>query len=173
MKNSPVYEKDLDLLLDIARTEYRMLSTDDERLQLGYMRTYLALAAFLSAGLPFIGFPLTSGGPEVVPFLLWGASCLLAGSAFLYGVRLLRGDGAPLCFGKFQQMLGIVERASLAGDDRLFRYSLLRFLDRAVTERTELVNRRGEHLRRLSRLLSASALTAFLAVGACVLRRFF
>lgn len=173
-----IFDSDLDMLIDIARTEYHILSVSDEALQAGYAKTYLWIATAMLAALLGAGDRMMNDGVFLfffsghcgTPFYsLWSASLVLSAIVFLYGVDILRGRANLLSFGNFRQMFDLGRQAFREDNGQGLRTAVLHFLDRVVTERTELVSRTGKHLRIMSRLLLGSALCAILSVIAFAL----
>lgn len=175
MRARTIYDRDLDVLLDIAKTEYQILSTHDEALQSGLVKTYLWISTVILAALLAVGHTmmqeraflfLFSGHCGPMFYALWGASLIFAGIVFVYGIDALRGRKALSSIGNFKNMYEIGEQAFQKGNEQGFRSAALRFLDRAVTERNHIINRKGRHLRIMSWLLLSSSLSAVLSVVA-------
>lgn len=124
-----IYDRDLDVLLDIAKTEYQILSTHDEALQSGLVKTYLWISTVILATLLAVGHTmmqekaflfLFSGHCGPMFYALWGASLIFAGIVFVYGIDALRGRKALSSIGTFKNMYEIGEQRSKRETSRDF-----------------------------------------------------
>lgn len=167
------FEKELDLILDFARTEYKILTIDDRAFQCGMMKTYLWLASLFTATFAALGsallnkstgFPfLTSGAPSLIFYFLGGISLLCALSVFCLGVEGLRGRIDITGPGQFKQW-GIEAYHAPEEEPLAFRKGLVAFLDDAVSAYAAEVSRVGLRLRKMSWLLLASVAFAVLSL---------
>lgn len=164
--NSPnIYDKDIDLLVDIARTEYKILMVDDRSFQGSMLKTYLWLSTVVIASFiaidhtlynKDIAFPfLDQGHPWWAFYLAECLAILLSFIVFCMGINGLRGRNSKI-FGKFKSLFIDMSEASMANDPILFRTKLLKFLDDTVILQTEETNRTGLRLRKMSYLLLSS-----------------
>ena len=171
------FNNDLNLLLDVARAEYKILLVDDRAHQAGLLKTYLWLSTVLIAAIVALGDAAIGSGQILFFtgkcswgfFLCWGASLVLALVVFGLGVDSLRGRKNVLVFGDYKQLFEAAEGAARAGDKHSFRIDLLRFLDKTTAIQTRETSRTGLKLRSMSYLLLGAALGGILAVMAFLL----
>lgn len=171
------FDKDLSLLLDIARTEYKILLVDDRNHQVGMLKTYLWLSTVMAAAMVSAGNTLVrDGGFLLLPAGRWGPlvstfggiSLILALVVFALGIYTLRGRKDINVFGDFKHMHGVAQKAQQDNDPFAFRLSTLRFLDATISDQTKETSLTGRRLRKMSWMLLGSALCGALAVAAFV-----
>ena len=177
MSQESNFDNDLNLLLDIARTEYKTLFVDDRAHQFGLLKTYLWLSTVLIAAIAALGdaaigkeqILFVTGKCSWGFFICWGVSLTLSLAVFGLGVDSLRGRKNFLVFGNFKQLFEIAEDAGRAKDKHSFRIDLLRFLEKSTSTQTAETSRTGLRLRKMSYLLLGSALGGILAIEAFLL----
>lgn len=172
------FDADLNLLLDIARTEYKTLMVDDRSYQDGLLKTYLWLSTVMLAAIIAIGGSaigekkilfLSPGNCDRLFLVLWGGSLILSLAVFVLGIDTLRWRNHVKTFGNFREIFDIAKRAAEEGKKQDFKISLLRFLEETTTSQTAETSRRGLRLRKMSYMLLGSTLSGFLAVVAFAL----
>lgn len=171
------FDADLSLLLDIARTEYKILFVDDRTYQGGLLKTYLWLSTVMIAAIIALGDAAMGKGQILfiagrcgwIFFICWGSSLALSLAVFGLGVDALRGRNGFLTFGNFKQLFEIAEEAARAEDRHSFRIDLLRFLEKTTAIQTAETSRTGLRLRKMSYMLLGSTLGGVLAVTAFTL----
>lgn len=171
MNHPNIYDKDIDLLIDIARTEYKILMVDDRAFQGNMLKTYLWLSTVLIASFialahmlfdKNVAFPfLHQGHPWWAFYSTGGLALFFSFIVFCMGINGLRGRNSKN-FGDFKKLFLDMAAASSANDPLAFRTMLLRFLDNTVILQTEETNRTGLRLRKMSYLLLTS-----IFLGAC------
>lgn len=160
-----VNEKDLDLLLDVARTEYKICLIDDSTFQANHTKTYLWISTVMLAAFVAIAQSVYTYGIGIMFFrsqpLVWSGWVFMALGffsalcVFIIGVDSLRGTGSA-GMKDFKSLFNQMPSPLDEEKKILFRLTLLRFFDTAVNRQKEEINRIGLRLRKMSWLLLLS-----------------
>ena len=166
------FEKDVDLMLDIARAEYKARTIDDAVRQDALARTYLWLSTAILAAIGAGTGSIIETGKLLGFFIddssctfhtLWFFSFLCAFFVLLMGIHSLHGKGMDVV-GNFRDRF---EKAQMACAKHNFyhtRLSILNLMDETITDRIKETTRRGKILQKMSSLLLLASGSGIMAV---------